>query len=140
MERINNYKSFNENKSVEELKYNMLQFKTRLEEIIIENNFYNHLLQASIYKENTINLFEKIAKFKGSLDKNEKEILELLTEINSHSNSITNKIECDDLFCDNFFIKTHDDLEVKIYNFFMKSTAFKIQLFQYLESVLKNNN
>lgn len=140
METIHSYKSFNEKKSIEELKYNMLQYRIRLEEIILENNFYKNLLVASIYKSNTINLFENLEQFKRNLNKIETAVSELVPEINSHSHSITNKTECDDLFCDNFFIKTHDDLEEKIYQFFLKSRAFKRQMLQYLESVLKKNN
>ncbi|ARV15843.1 hypothetical protein [Polaribacter sp. SA4-12] len=137
MEAKNSYKCFNENKSIEELKYNMLQFKTRIEEEIIEYKFYKNLLEASIYKSKTINLFENLEKYKKGINATEKEALELLKEINLHSNSITNKIECQDLFCDNFFIKGHDKLEEKTQKFFIECTSFKIQLFQYLESVLK---
>ncbi|KGL62506.1 hypothetical protein [Polaribacter sp. Hel1_85] len=136
METENTYKSFNDNKSIEELKYNMLQFKIRLEEEIYENKFYKTLLEASIYKSNTRNLFENIEKFKQEIDTIENEALELLKEINSHSNSITHKIECDDLSCDNFFIESHNALEEKSYKFFIKCSGLKIQLFEYIESVL----
>ncbi len=136
MEIKNDFKSFNENKSIEELKYNILQFKTRLEELIIEYKFYKNLLEASIYKSNTINLFENLEQFKKDINIAEKEALELLKEINSHSNSIVNKIECEDLVCDNFFIKIQDELEKKIHQLFIKSTNLKFEWFQYLESVL----
>ena len=137
MEIKNAFRSFNENKSIEELKYNMLQFKIRLKELIIEYKFYKNLLEASIYKSNTINLFENLEKFKKDVSIAEKEALELLKEINSHSNSITHKIECEDLVCDNFFIRNHDELEEKIHNLFIKSMNLKFKWFQYLESVLK---
>jgi hypothetical protein len=51
MKTKNNYKSFNEKKSIEELKYNMLQYKTKIEEVIIEYTFYKNLIGASIYKK-----------------------------------------------------------------------------------------
>lgn len=138
METKNNFKSFNENKSINELKYNMLQFKTKIEAEIIEYKFYKKLIEASIYKTNAINLFENLELFKKDINATEKEAVELLSEINFHSNSISNKIECDDLLCDNFFIKSHDELEEKTHHFFMNCTKFKIRFFQYLESVLLN--
>ncbi|QVY64451.1 hypothetical protein [Polaribacter sp. Q13] len=137
MDVENIYKSFNENKSIEELKYNMLQYKTRLKEEIIEYKFYKNLLEASIFKVNTRNLFENLEMFKKDITSTENEALALLKEIEIHSNSITNKLECEDLFCDNFFIKTHDDLEKKTYQFFIQCTNFKIKIFEYLESTLK---
>lgn len=136
METKNIFKSFNEKKSIEELKYNMLQFKTKIEEELIEYKFYENLIEASIYKTNAINLFENLELFKKEINATENEASDLLIEINLHSNSISNKIECDDLFCDNFFIKRHDELEEKTHNFFIKCTKFKIQFFQYLESVI----
>ncbi len=137
MEVKNSYKSFNANKSIEELQYNMLQFKIRIEELIIEYKFYKTLFKASIYKSNAINVFENFEQFKRNIYSAEKEAKELVPVINLHSNSITNKIECEDLFCDNFFIKNHDELEERIHQFFNNSTSFKTQMLQYLESVLK---
>jgi hypothetical protein len=138
METKNIYKSFNDNKSIEELKYKLLQYNTRVEEEIIEYKFYQNLIEASIYKSNAINLFENLEMFKKEINATENEASELLKEIKLNSNSITNKIECEDLFCDNFFIKSYDELEEKTHSFFIKCTNFKIQMFQYLESVLKN--
>jgi hypothetical protein len=131
----NNYKSFNEKKSIEELEYNMLQYKTKIEEKIIEYQFYKNLIGASIYKKNAINLFENLEAFKKEINATENEALELLSEINLQSNSISNKIECDDLLCDNYFIGSQDSVEEKTHQFFIKCTNFKIQFFQYLESV-----
>ncbi|PQJ68830.1 hypothetical protein [Polaribacter butkevichii] len=137
MEANKSYKSFNENKSIEELKYNMLQYTIRIEEELIEYKFYQNLIEASTFKGNSMNLFENLEMFKKDIKTTEKEAFALLDEIKLHSNSISNKIECDDLSCDNFFINKHNELEEKTYNFFRKCKAFKIQMFQYLESVLK---
>lgn len=138
MEIKNNYKSFNEKKTIDELKYTMLQYKARLEEEIIEYKFYKKLLEASIFKENTVNLLENLKIFKKEIGATENEAESILREVKLQANSIVNKIECNDLFCDNFFIKNYDKLEEQAYIFFNKCTNFKIQLFQYLESVIKS--
>ncbi|MDP5104605.1 hypothetical protein [uncultured Polaribacter sp.] len=137
MKATNNYQSFNDRKSIEELQYNMLQNKTKIEEEIIEYKFYQNLIKASIYNTSVTNLLETLENYKQEMKLIENEAFELLVEINVHSNSISNKIECDDLFCDNYFIKSHDDLDEKIHDYFMKCTSFKNKLFHYLESVLK---
>ncbi len=62
----------------------------------------------------------------------------LLLELKSHSNKITNKIECNDLECDMFFIKTQDKLERKSHNFITDVENLKSQIFQYLKSTIKN--
>jgi hypothetical protein len=138
MDVENIYKSFNENKSIEELKYNMLQYNKRLKEEIIEYKFYQNLIEASIFKSNTRNLFENLEMFKKDINNTENKALELLKEIEMHSNSISNKLECEDLFCDNFFIESHNDLEKKTYQFFIQCSNFKIKMFEYLESILKH--
>ena len=138
METKNNYKSFNENKSIDELKYTMLIYKARLEEEIIEYKFYKNLLEQSIFKDNTVNLFENLETFKKEIATAENEAVTLLKEVKLQANSIVNKIECNDLFCDNFFIKNYDQLEEQLYTFFNKCTHFKIHLFEYLESVMKS--
>jgi hypothetical protein len=78
METKNIFKSFNEKKSIEELKYNMLQFKTKIEEELIEYKFYENLIEASIYKTNAINLFENLELFKKEINATENEASDLL--------------------------------------------------------------
>lgn len=136
MKATNNYKSFNERKSIEELKYHMLQNKTKIDEEIIEFKFYQYLIKASIYNTSVPNLLESLESYRQEIKSIENEAFELLAEINVHSNSISNKIECDDLFCDNYFIKTHDKLDEKIHDYFIKCTSFKNNFFQYLKSIL----
>lgn len=104
MKAINDYKSFNEKKSIEELKYTMRQHKNKIEEEIIDYKFYQKLIKASIYNTSVTNLLETLACFKQEIKLYENEAYELLTEINVQSTSISNKIECDDLFCDHYFI------------------------------------
>ena len=136
METENTYKNFNENKSIEELQYNMFQNKMRLEVLKTDNQFYKYLLKASIYKPHSINLFEKLQHYKNNINKIEKKTLNLLEEVNSQINHISNKIECEDLVYDTFFITNYELLERKIQLFFIKSNNDKLQMFEYLHSVI----
>ena len=136
METTNLYKSFNDNKTTEELQYNMQQFRIRLQEVIMDQEFYRVLLHASIFKPKVIALFERLKEFKEVEKQTEKNASDLLIKVDSHINEISIKIEFEDLACDNYFIKTHDDLEIEIYEFLMKTTASNGQLIQYIQGII----
>ena len=137
METQNTYRSFNDEKSIEELKYNMLGYKTTLESFKTEHSFFKHLLKSQIFKSNVINLFEYLEQLKKTIAHHETTTAKLIIEIGSHNNQITKKIECDDLVCDNYFIKEYDALENKTHDFLKEYSNFKSQMLPYLQSVIK---
>lgn len=136
METFQSYKSFNSNKSIEELKYNMRHFEIELKDVKFELQFYNFIIEADVFKPHVFNLFEKLEKYKNQINSIEEHRAHLLEDINTHINLITNKIECDDMACDNFFIKKYEGIESKIFDFKKILNALKLNLFQFLESVI----
>lgn len=140
METKNTYKSFNEDKTVEELQYNMLQHKLKLLSLETELNFYVFIIKTSIFKPNIINLFERLEQFKTQITQLKKTTNDLLYDVNLHIKSINNKIECEDLICDKFFIKAHNEIEERIHFNFKEITSLKTQMFEYLQSVIQNQN
>lgn len=138
METENTYKSFNDEKTIEELQYNMLRHKTTLESFIPEFSFFKYLLKSTIYKDTVINLFETLELYKNELTYLEKTTENLIIDAKAHSNKITDKIECEDLACDNYFINEYDKLEHKIPDFLIEYSSFKSKMFQYLQSVIKH--
>ena len=139
MKTKNEYKSFNTDKSIEELKYNLLQQRETFGNLIIEQEFYKKLLNAPIYQSEKLNVFEKLEGFKNELKKTAETNKLLLNEIGVQLFQIDKKVECDDLFCDNFFIKEIDTLELKIHNFLIKITALKLQMIEYFQDVMIEN-
>ena len=85
-----------------------------------------------------MNLYETFAKFKNEINSLNKNTKELLNELNSHAHHIRNKIECDNIACDSFFISEQDNLDGKVFKFNIKIFNFKFRLFQYIESVIIN--
>lgn len=132
------YKSFNSNKSIEELQYNISSAISILENLSLELEFYEHLLDKPIYKKHAINLYERLTNYKNEIKGINTKRVNLLNELYSHTNHIKIKIECEDLACDNYFVKEHEDIELKIFGFYNALSNFKFKLFQYLESVLVN--
>jgi len=138
MKTKNLYKSYNNDKTIEELQYNMLQYQKTLESFKTEYAFFKQLLRSSIFESNVINLFESLELFKKSIKNLETLTTNLITNISAQSTQITKKIECDDLVCDNYFIKSYDELEREIHNLLIKYPKLKSQMLPYLQSVLKH--
>ena len=138
METINAHKCFNENKSIEEMEFNISKYVTSLENFKFELHFYKVLLNKPIFKPQVMNLYETFAKFKNEINSLNKNTKELLNELNSHAHHIRNKIECDNIACDSFFISEQDNLDAKVFKFNIKIFNFKFRLFQYIESVIIN--
>ncbi|WP_299667803.1 hypothetical protein [uncultured Polaribacter sp.] len=136
MEAKIKYKSFNTDKTIEELKYNLINQREVLRNLIIEHEFYKKLLNAPIYKSQKRNLFEILEGFKVELKKTVANNQILLNEIGMQLFQIDKKVECDDLLCDNFFIKEIDDLEFRIHHFHLENSALKSRMFEYLQHVI----
>lgn len=134
----NTYRSFNVDKTIDELQYNMLQYQRTLESFKTEYVFFKQLLRASIFESNIINLFESLELFKKSIINLETSTTNLLIKISAQSTQITKKIECDDLVCDNYFIKDYDELEREIHDLSNKYYNIKLQMLPYLQSVMKH--
>ena len=138
METLQAYKSFTDDKSIEELQYTIATDITSLENLKFELQFYKVLLDKPIFKPQVINLYETLVKFKNEIQALHKNSIDLLHDLSTHANLIGTKIECEDLACDHFFIKEHDAIKLKIFNFKEKIFIFKFRLFQYLESVINS--
>ncbi|MDG1730390.1 MAG: hypothetical protein P8K68_08790 [Algibacter sp.] len=138
METIKTYKSFTEHKSIEELQYNILTDLTSIENIKFELKFYKLLLEKPIFKSHVFNLYETLVRFKKEIKTLEENSQDLLNQLNSHAKQLRVKMECEDMVCDNFFIKTHDAIKQKTFNFKTTVFNFKFRLFQYVEGVIIN--
>jgi hypothetical protein len=127
--------NFNTNKTIQELQDNMFSHIEKLEGYMLENSFYEFLLGEPMYKPNKMNLiesFEELIKKIGIVNKKSEH---LISEVNLHVNQIYKKIECEDLYCDNFFIENHNRLECKIKALDLEYAAIKTQMFSYLKKV-----
>ncbi|AUC81132.1 hypothetical protein [Lacinutrix sp. Bg11-31] len=138
METQLEYLSFNSDKSIDELLYTMKQTELHLKNIETELRFLKFLIDARIYKEKVMNLFENLTLFDKKVDRFLNEIEDALMELNNQTNLISKKIECEDLECDAFFINEHNKIESEFFNLIKKSSIVKLELFQYLKSVIKN--
>lgn len=127
--------SYNSNKSIEELRYNLSNHVTILEDLKLDLDFYLALFERPIFEPQIMNLYENLVLLKKEITHiNEKRMI-LLNKLQTETNKISNKIECDDLACDNYFISEYDALEQEIFNYRNVVSNFKFRLFQYMQSV-----
>jgi len=136
METQEIYRSFNSNKSIEELRYIMMQHKKRIQYLEEDLEFLKFLMNRDIFKSRAMNLFENLELFKKELNKINVARIDLLNEISVQTDKIRVKIESKSLFCDNTFIQVVDSLEYKAHQFFTEWEYSKLQIIQYLKSVL----
>jgi hypothetical protein len=130
------YKSFNSNKSLEELLYCISNDSQRLTELKIELQFYATLIDKPIFIKNVMNLFEKLSELKNRIIQLEKTRIKVLIKIKSHINLISNKIACQDTVYDTFFMDAYNQLEKEIFNFDNEIFNFKRRYYEYIEGVI----
>jgi hypothetical protein len=130
------YKSFNSNKSLEELLYCISNDSQRLTELKIELQFYATLIDKPIFIKNVMNLFEKLSELKNRIIQLEKTRIKVLIKIKSHINLISNKIACQDTVYDSFFMDAYNQLEKEIFNFDNEIFNFKRRYYEYIEGVI----
>jgi hypothetical protein len=136
METKRVYKSFNSNKSLEELLYGISNDSQRLTELKIELQYYATLIDKPIFIKNVMNLFEKLSELKNDIIQLEKTRIKLLIKVKSHINLISNKIVCQDTVCDIFFIDAFNQLEKEIFHFDNEIFNFKRRYYEYIEGVI----
>src|SRR5690606_15998259 len=115
MQTHQEYKSFNGEKSIAEMQYNMHGYVENLRYLKEELGFMNFLVSSNIYKSNVMDLFENLERLKKETLQFSNKCELLIIEANLQANQITHKIECDDLACDNYFIQAQNNLEKNIH-------------------------
>ena len=130
------YKSFNSNKSLEELLYFITNDLQRLTELKIELQFYTILIDKPIFIKNVMNLFEKLSELKNDIIQLEKTRMKLLIKLKSHINLISNKIVSQDTVCDIFFIDAYNEVEKETFNFDKEILNFKSRYYEYIQGVI----
>lgn len=138
METQEIYKSFNSNKSLNELLYKMKAEALRLNDLKFELQFYITLLYKPIFKTRTANLYEILARYKYDIGILQERRVKLQSHVNEYINQINNKIENEITTFDDYFINNYDDLEHEIFNFHNKVSNFKFGFFEYIQNVSLN--
>ena len=95
------------------------------------------LLNASIYKENTPNLFERLQQFNHEIKDWAKETNNLKKEIVEYESKLRGILECEDTSCDTYYLENHKTLKNRFEEFYTGFSDFKTSVFNYIRGVLK---
>jgi hypothetical protein len=136
MEKYDIYKEFSSDKTIDELRFNLRFYKSRLELLNLEFDFFKHVLNANIYNSRTPNLFESLELFKKRIDEKMKFNSNLLLEIESQYTAVELKMECDELSCDDYFVRRNYELELDVVNFLTETAKLKSEMMEFLKSLI----
>ncbi len=134
-------RSFSANeKDIERLLKENSRWKERLSYFKEEINFLYQYLGADIFKNNVLNLYERLQLFYDDLQNFRQESLELTREVHNHRYDIEGILECEDISCEVFYHEQHLNLEQRILDFAQKFRKFKLDIFSYTGRYLRQSN
>ena len=132
------YKTFNRDKSIDELHYYTSKWMVELGFVDIELPFLKRLIKTYPFKGNIPNLFENIQIFISKLDQFGNDKSDIIKEIIEHNNQLQGMLECNDMSCDDFYLNEYDALAKKIFNYLQSYQNLKMEIYIYFRSVLSN--
>jgi len=131
------YMSFNSDKSVEELKYDCINWKKNLKLLKIEFAFLKGLLNSNIYEPKIINLFETLQLLKNEIDM----VNKIIIEFDDHTDYYMTQLDenCKSEFGNSipFYLELHEKMDYDLHEFFKETNTFKTELFQFIQSTIK---
>ena len=101
-------------KKLEDLHWQIQQWKSNLRFMDDEIIFINRLLDSYAFQPNTPNLFERIQDFKTRLKHVTIEKKEVLKQISKHENDLGGMLECTDIQCDLGYYRKQDKLQAEV--------------------------
>lgn len=99
--------------------------------------FITTLLNGKIFKQNSPNLFERIAQWKLEIQELEEKIINFLSKIREHEHEMSGLIECDDISCDITYINRHQEIETLFREQFLYLQKEKQKILDFVESALQ---
>ncbi|MBJ7882061.1 hypothetical protein [Gelidibacter salicanalis] len=123
-------------KTSEELQFNLAFYESRLVLLQEELEFFKHVLGSTIFNPKTPNLFENIELFKAQIDQHMKLTSKLTTTVEKQYKEVQLKVECDELSCDDYFLRNYHDTELELVSFLTQTAQFKSEMMEYLKGII----
>lgn len=133
MDTFDIYKKFYSDKSIDELQFSLLFYKSRLELLSKEFEFFSHLMNSNIFNSTTPNLFKKFERFQKEIDNKKELIFKFLSEIGLQYNEVEFKLECDILSCDDYFLRRNYELELNVVDFLSKTSELQSEMMGFMK-------
>lgn len=124
-------------KKVEELHWEIQQWKSHFQFLDDELLFIKRLLDGYVFQPNTPNLFERLQDYKTRIKQIETTKKSVRERISQHENTLGGMLECTDTACDLTYYRKHDKLQIKIDSCLSQFQELKSEIFNYAGGILK---
>lgn len=133
------YKSVNE-KSVDELENDTLEWDKILQICTDELVFLKHFLTSEVFKPDTQDTSEKIKNYTEELEDLKIEKIEVQLALRNHKNDLKGMLECEDISCDIFYQTQHQELLNRLKDLLANFQRVKLSVFQFSIPILKRKS
>ena len=129
--------STEQEKKVEELHWEIQQWKSQFQFVEDEILFIERLLNSYVFQPNTPNLFERLQDYKARLKRSKPSREEIRKRISAHESNLGGMLECVDTACDLTYYRKHDSLQNDVDKCFGDFQNLKSEIFNYAGGILK---
>ena len=134
-----NRKSANE-RSIEELQMDTLQWDKLLQISTEEIHFLEQYLSADIFQSEIPNIYESLGRFSEELEDIKIEKMELHSALRNHKNDLNGMRECEDISCDIFYHSQHQNISNSIRAHLSKFQELKLRIYRFSSPTLKKKS
>ena len=138
MESILLYKTFNYNKSYEEVAYNSTNWISDFKFFEAELFFLKSLIRFNSFKSNTPNLFERLQLLLNEIEGYETDCENLNHKIVQYNNEMVEILKKDIFSLEDNYLITYYNLAEDVFAFTYKYKNFKARLYEFLIEIIKN--
>jgi len=124
-------------KKVEELHWEMQNWKSNFQFMDNEIMFIIHLLDPYAFQPNTPNLFERLQNYKTNIERITAVKEEVRKNISIHENTMSGMLGCSDTDYDLEYYRKHDKLKAEVVDCLGNFKNLKFEIFNYAGLILK---
>lgn len=138
MDSILLYKTFNYNKSYEEVAYNSTNWIFDFNFYGIELLFLKSLIKFNSFKSNIPNLFERLQLLLNKIEDYKLDCENLNNKIVQYNNEMVEILKNDKSSCDEAYLITYYNLAEEVFEFVQKYKNFKSRFYEFLIEIINN--
>ncbi|CAM4022595.1 hypothetical protein [Gillisia limnaea] len=131
-------KSANE-KDVEELENDTLNWDKTLQTLTDELLFLKHLLASEVFQPINPDTSEKVKSYTEDLEDLKTEKIEVQLALRNHKNDLNGMLECEDISCEIFYKTQHQELLNSLKELLANFKDLKLKIFNFSIPFLKKN-
>ncbi|MFO8146833.1 MAG: hypothetical protein ACQEQB_00110 [Bacteroidota bacterium] len=132
-------KSVND-KSVEELENDTLEWDKILQTCTDELVFLKNFLTSEVFQPITTNTLENLESYTEELENLKTEKIEVQLALRNHKNDLKGMLECEDISCDIFYQSQHQELLNRLKDLLANFQSLKLDIFHFSIPFLKRKS